>query len=99
LVVKLTFEVGLRASRAIFFIDNDSVREALIKGNSGALASHELLLACSLVEARLGSLPWFARVPSPSNLADGPSRLNFELVAALPGAARFDPVLPEWWPV
>ncbi len=63
--------------RVLFFIDNDSARFALIKQASPSVKSRELLWACSTVEARVLCLPWYARVPSASNIGDGPSRLEF----------------------
>ncbi len=38
------------------------------------------------VDAELGLVQWVARVPSASNVADGPFRLDFADVGALPGA-------------
>ena len=61
----------------IVYIDNDSARGALIKGYSPALPSAELLAVCWTELALARANPWFARVPGPSNIADGPSRLEF----------------------
>ena len=49
-----------------------------------------------LLEQSLECLTWFARVPSSSNPADGPSRGDFSLMERL-GAARCKAVLPESW--
>ena len=72
------------------FVDNDSARYAAIAGCSPVKASAAILDALASVDAELGVVQWFARVPSASNLADGPSRLDFASVAALQGAVRCD---------
>ena len=39
--------------------------------------------------AESGARVWFGRVPGPSNLADGPSRLDFSTIEALGGKRVF----------
>ncbi len=45
-------------------------------------------------EARRSLFTWYTRVPSESNIADGPSRLSFDLVKRL-GAIVDDFTVPE----
>lgn len=62
------------SAKTIFFIDNEGAKFSLIKGYS---ASRNISHLCSLITASLDSvatLPWFSRVPSPSNISDFPSR-------------------------
>ena len=61
------------------FVDNDGAREMLVRGTSSSGASASLLSQFWSAESRNASWTWFDRVPSPSNIADGPSRCSFEL--------------------
>ena len=57
------------------YIDNEGAKFSLIKGYSN---SPPITSICALAATFLDSyciLPWFSRVPSPSNIADFPSRL------------------------
>ena len=74
-----------RGRRSILFVDNDAARHALIKGYTSSLASARLVASFWEGEAALASYCWVERVPSPSNIADGPSRLCFDEVVALGG--------------
>ena len=56
------------------FIDNDAARYALIKGSSPTPDSAWLSAMYWEKETDVGSYSWFERVPSPSNIADAPSR-------------------------
>ena len=69
----------------LLFIDNDSARHALIKGYTPSLASARLVSSFWESEAALASYCWVERVPSLSNIADGPSRLKFDEVVDLGG--------------
>ena len=69
----------------ILFVDNDGARHALIKGYTPSLASAHLVASFWESEAALASYCWVERVPSPSNIADGPSRLSFDEVVGLGG--------------
>ena len=62
--------------RVLVFVDNDAARAALIKGSSGSMPSARLVHQAWVAAARHGMSPWFERVPSPSNVADAPSRLD-----------------------
>ena len=86
LLVKREASWLLQHARVLFFIDNEGVKEALIKGSSKSLASRDMLVEISKVDMKVPTLPWYARVPSPSNIADGVSRLEFEEVQKFHGA-------------
>jgi len=86
------------ANRAnITFIDNDSARFGLIRGYSPILDSSRIINESWLADARLGAASWFSRVPSASNIADAPSRLDFKEVSAYPGATYHNVSLPSSW--
>ena len=88
------WQSALAGRNVLIFIDNDSAREALIRGYSPAWPSAELIATTWLALAQCRCRPWFARVPGPSNIADGPSRLQFETAGRL-GAVLCD--LPDQW--
>ena len=67
----------LRDRRAILFVDNDAARHAIIRGGSPSAPSAILVSLFWDNETRLGTYSWVERVPTHSNPADGPSRLNF----------------------
>ena len=83
----------LCGERVIVFIDNWPTLDVLIKGAAFVPLWRELLL---VLEDPLESEPtlcWFARVPSKSNIADGPSRAD--LGELRPWSLRIDkPVCP-----
>ena len=74
LVVRWYIAQHFQGRRAIFWIDNDAARLSLIKTVS---ASPELLIMSQCFHSYSESdniSCWFERVPSESNIADGPSR-------------------------
>ena len=76
LLVKIFLKERARHRRAFFFIDNDSARQALVKGYSNSAASAEILNLVALADVAVPSWTWYSRIPSESNPADGPSRLR-----------------------
>ena len=65
-------------SPVVFFVDNNAARDVAISANG-----RSQLIACMVeqllqVEEVSACYSWFARVPSPSNPADGPSRNDCE---------------------
>ena len=66
-----------KGRRIINFLDNDSARW-LLKGYSPTRSSAFLLGAFWALETVAMTCSRFERVPSKSNCADGPSRLDFE---------------------
>ena len=74
LVARLTWQSRLRGQRVVFFVDNESARLAAIKSYSPILASTKILADISLFDHVHEVYPWYARVPTFSNISDGPSR-------------------------
>ncbi|CAE7831241.1 unnamed protein product [Symbiodinium sp. CCMP2592] len=66
----------LTGHTAIFFVDNNGVRDAAISANARASVARRLLEAFLQKEHSSAIIPWFARVPSSSNPADEPSRVE-----------------------
>ena len=59
----------------LHFVDNDGVSDSLIKGFSRSANLRLMLKKYVQQECGQALCSWIARVPSPSNPADGPSRL------------------------
>ena len=94
LVAKLTWAKILSGKKAIFFVDNDSAKEALVRNYSPSLPSFELLLANASIDLELELLTWYTRVPSLSNPADAPSRLKALETESTFGAISVEPIIP-----
>ncbi len=54
----------------------------MIRGYSATVPSARILGEAALAQAELRSLDWVERVPTASNIADGPSRLDYTAVRA-----------------
>ena len=81
-----------RGRRTIFFIDNNAVRDALIKGSSPNVDMFCMLAIASLHISLSSLQAWFTRIASFSNPADAPSRGKAEEMARLLDA-RFETML------
>ena len=66
----------LKSTHLVCYLDNDAARAALCKGyGSNELAQR--IVGCTMqLESRFKTKSWYARVPSHSNISDGPSRLD-----------------------
>ena len=80
-----TWPAVLHHTKLFHFIDNDSAAACLVKGYSPQVESSPLVGDYWLKAAAAGLDVYIDRVESKSNLADGPSRLNYQLVHALGG--------------
>ena len=65
------------------YIDNDAARYAYIAGSPKKGVAGLLIDEVNFLEYVHGILPWYARVASPANLADEPSRMKLDLVRRL----------------
>ena len=64
----------------ICYIDNDAARHAYIAGSAKKGVAGILIDEVNFLEYVHGILPWYARVASPANLADEPSRMKLDRV-------------------
>ena len=94
LIALRTWSSDIQGRYLLVFVDNNAVLDSLIKGNTGCLASLELLSLTCACMMRLGCVPWITRVPSSSNIADGPSRSDFSLVSQMPSSKEVKPCVP-----
>ena len=65
-------------NRALFFVDHGGVLASLISGSSRDAIWRRVLLTLEKEDSTNPCLSWFARVASPSNISDGPSRGNWK---------------------
>ena len=88
---------GERITNAVvIFTDNNGVRDSLISCSSRNATAKKLLVATMALECKLQLTPWYARVPTDSNMADGPSRYRCQKVIDL-GAKEYPiDVLDSW---
>ena len=78
----------VKGRRVIYFIDNQSSLDALIKGTSSSELFRAMLERWENLDVNSGAMNWFARVPSHSNPADGPSRGDHTLMDSLGAEIR-----------
>ena len=81
--------------RCLSFIDNNAVRDGLIKGSSPLCDMFSLLSVVSLDIAAFSVSMWFTRIPSKSNPADDPSRGRSSVMANLLGAEELSDLSPS----
>ena len=66
----------LRSAHTVFYLDNDAARAALCKGCGGTKLGRNFVQRIMENESTLRLKSWYARVPSHSNISDGPRRLD-----------------------
>ena len=81
---------------AVLYTDNNAVRDALISCNTTNCVARKLLVASLALEYNKQICPWYARVPTDSNLSDGPSRLDPTKVIALGASLQEIDALDCW---
>lgn len=69
----------LRDALVLVFIDNDAARHSWVSASAHTQHAMDMVNLALKLEADLDVAAYFCRVPSHSNISDGPSRLNFEL--------------------
>ena len=66
----------MQSAHVVFYLDNDAARAALCKGCGGTRLGQNIVQHVMENESRLKLKSWYARVPSHSNISDGPSRMD-----------------------
>lgn len=74
--------------QVVHYIDNESVRLALLRGSGETHVAREVASRIMTCEFLINCRSWYARVASHSNIADAPSRMSFEHLETL-GCTRF----------
>ena len=80
----------------VLYTDNNGVRDTLISCVSRNKVPRMMLITVLALEAELQMIPWYARVPTDSNLSDAPSRFLVDKLLAM-GAVRTDLNDDEMW--
>jgi hypothetical protein len=93
-VARATWAEKLRGRKVIFFVDNDSARIASIRGYSPVLPSLRIIMENVKWDCLHDCACWYGRVPTSSNVADDPSRMDSLLLKSVFGAKIVVPVLP-----
>ena len=78
LIARRLWSDRLYKSKLISFVDSEPAKFALVRGSSDVLSCRNIVAATALADSRLLLMPWYTRVPSLSNVADKPSRMNFD---------------------
>ena len=78
-----TWSKKLHQKQVIHFIDNSSAASTLVKGYSPTVDNSPLIGEYWLTAAKYAIEIYIERVESKSNVADGPSRLEFSLMQSL----------------
>ena len=76
-LAKFVWADHLVGKHVIYFVDNNAVMFQLISGSAKNRFGRILLLHAAKADLANRAISWYTRVPSPSNPADGPSRLKF----------------------
>ena len=77
-LVKYEYKQLFRHRRIIFFIDNDAARCSMVNGYSPSMESNRLIQFATATDQDVQCWCWYTRVPSTSNPADAPSRLELK---------------------
>ncbi len=80
----------------VLIIDNNTSLYQVISGSARNFHARRMLIAMSLQDSELRCRPWYARVSSEGNPADGPSRLKFEEASELFGSTFITRTEDEW---
>ena len=72
-----------RNSQVVMYLDNDAARAGLIKMRGATDIGDIIIQDAAVLEAQNSCRPWFGRVPTSSNVADGPSRFDCKFVESL----------------
>ncbi len=73
----------ITSSQVVFYLDNDAARAGLIRMRGATEAAEVVLNEKAKLEVTFSYRPWYGRVPTSSNIADGPSRGDCAEVLAL----------------
>ena len=76
LVSYLCWREHLANSQTVFYLDNDAARAGLTKALGATQQAEAIVHHVTSIESEICNKPWYGRVPTASNIADDPSRLE-----------------------
>ena len=91
----------IQGSQVVHYIDNESVRLALLRGSGETETARQVAADIMNAEYFLRTKSWYARVASVSNLADDPSRGNcdqLQILGSTPCEVNWNEVLASCSP-
>ena len=74
----------LRGRPCVCYVDNNATRDVAIAGKTRTQPGLSLVMDLLQLEDEVGLNAWYARVPSASNIADGPSRDDLSALSIKP---------------
>ena len=77
LIAKRLWSDRLLGAKLLVFVDSNPAKFSLVRGTSESQACENIIRCISILDASSTTWSWYSRVPSKSNIADGPSRLRF----------------------
>ena len=80
LTVRLCAAILLQR-HVVFYLDNEAARVTLLRMQSENAMLDAVAKISAVHESELSCIPWYARVPSRSNIADAPSLTHSALIA------------------
>ena len=75
-IALVEWEGHLAGAQCVFYLDNEAAKSSLVNGCSSQTSGAEIIQTFVYAEMKLQVKVWFARVPTSSNISDGPSRLE-----------------------
>ena len=73
----------LANSQTVFYLDNDAARAGLTKALGATQLAEAIVHHVTSIESEICNKPWYGRVPTASNIADDPSRLDCQYIESL----------------
>ena len=80
LLALLLWSSYLEGCQVCWYLDNDAARATLIRGSASGTWAQCMISEFVEHEMKCRLMSWFSRVPSESNVSDGPSRLDFSFM-------------------
>ena len=75
-IALVEWEGHLSGVQCVFYLDNEAAKASLVNGASMQDNGAEIIQAFVYSEMRIQVKVWFARVPTSSNISDGPGRFD-----------------------
>ena len=76
LVSYICWRKHLANCQTVFYLDNDAARAGLTKALGATQQAEAVVHHVVSLESEICNKPWYGRVPTASNIADDPSRLE-----------------------
>ena len=73
----------LANSQTVFYLDNDAARAGLTKALGATQLAEAIVHHVTSIESEICNKPGYGRVPTASNIADDPSRLDCQYIESL----------------